>query len=250
MNERFIRTGMLLGEGAMARLEAAHVAVFGIGGVGGFVSEALARSGVGELTLIDHDDIGPTNINRQIIALTSTLGRGKAEVMAERANDINPALRVHALRERYSTENAGRFDLAGFDYVVDAIDLVSCKLTLIQACIELGVPVISALGTGNKLDASGFIACDISKTEGCRLARIVRKELRRRGITHHKVVYSPENAIMPREPSGALCEKPPPGRRSIPASAAWVPAAAGMVLAGEVVLDIALGRLNDRNTGR
>lgn len=232
MTEEFIRQEMLLGTEAMAALESAHVAVFGIGGVGSYASEALARAGVGELTFIDHDVVGVSNINRQAIALHSTIGRVKAECMAERALDINPRARVHAVTLRYSADTRALFDFASFDYIIDAIDLVSCKIDLILTAREFGVPIISALGTGNKLDSSLFRVTDISKTENCPLARVMRKELRRRGVNHHTVVYSPELAA---DQAEAAAEAPPPGRRSIPGSVSWVPGSAGMLLAGTVI---------------
>ncbi len=230
MNEQFLRVEMLLGRQALSKLSASHVAVFGLGGVGSWCAEALARSGVGELTLIDHDEVGLTNLNRQAEALHSTLGMPKAEAMAARVLDINPACRVHPSVSRYCADTREEFFSVRYDYIVDAIDLVSCKLDLIQTALERGVPIISALGTGNKLDPSQLRVADLSKTGGCPLARIVRKELGHRGIRHHKVVYSPELAAETEQ-----SEAPPPGRRSVPASVPWVPAAAGFLLAGEVV---------------
>ena len=224
---------MLLGDGPQERLFHASVALFGVGGVGGFCAEALARAGIGALDLYDDDTVSESNLNRQLIALHSTLGRPKAEVMAERVRDINPACRVRALRMFYLPENAGEVDLSRYDYVVDAIDLVSCKLDLIETALARNLPIISALGTGNKLDASLLRVSDISKTEGCPLARVIRKELRARGIHHHKVVWSPEEARKPDQP-----EAPPPGRRSVPASVPWVPSTAGILLAGAIVRDL------------
>ncbi len=232
MSDEFIRQKMLLGPQAMQALASSHVAVFGIGGVGSYASEALARAGIGELTFVDHDVIGESNINRQAVALHSTLGRSKAECMAERALDINPACSVHAVTTRYSADTRHLFDFTSFDYIIDAIDLVSCKIDLILTARELGVPVISALGTGNKLNSSLFRVTDISKTENCPLARVMRKELRHRGVNHHTVVYSPELALSPSDEPG---EAPPPGRRSIPGSVSWVPGSAGMLLAGAVI---------------
>lgn len=229
MDERFLRTEMLLGPEAMERLAAAHVAVFGLGGVGSWCAEALGRSGVGRLTLVDEDTVGLSNINRQLCALGSTLGRPKAQVMAERIKDINPEAEIKALTARY--EAASREELlADFDFVVDAIDLVSCKLDLIISCRQRGIPIVSALGTGNKRDAMQLRLDDISKTCGCALARVVRKELRRLGVEHHPVVFSPEEPMEPEQR-----EAPPPGRRSIPGSLVWVPAAAGMLLCQYVV---------------
>ena len=233
MDARFLRTRMLLGADAMERLEKAHVCVLGLGGVGSWCAEALARSGVGELTLMDQDQVETSNLNRQAEALESTLGLPKAEAMAQRVLAVNPACRVHPVQGRYEVETREDFFAQRYDYIVDAIDLVSCKLDLIETALRRGVPIISALGTGNKLDASLLRVSDLSKTEGCPLARVVRKELRNRGILHHKVVWSPEEARKADQP-----EAPPPGRRSVPASVVWVPASAGLLLAGEVVMDL------------
>ena len=234
MDERFLRTEMLLGRAAMERLAASHVAVLGLGGVGSWCAEALARSGVGALTLVDHDEVGLTNLNRQAEALVSTLGRPKALAMADRVKDINPGCQVAARVEKYQPESREAFFSARYDYIVDCIDLVSCKLDLIETALGRGVPIVSALGTGNKLDPTQFRIGDISKTEGCPLARVVRKELRARGILHHRVLWSPEE---PRQPEQR--EAPPPGRRSVPGSVAWVPSVAGLMLAGDVVMALA-----------
>lgn len=234
MKEVFIRQEMALGREAMERLDQAHVAVFGIGGVGSFVCEALARSGVGALTLVDCDTISQSNINRQLIALHSTLGKYKADVMKDRILDINPDCRVRAINDLYNEENKEKFFDTRYTYIADCIDLVSCKLSLIQNALERNIPIISALGTGNKLDASAFQVSDISKTSGCPLARILRKELRSRGIVHHKVVFSPEEPLEPLQ-----FEAPPPGRRSVPASVIFVPSSAGLLLAGAIIRDIA-----------
>lgn len=233
MDEAFLRIQMMLGQEAMEKLAGAHVCVLGLGGVGSWCAEALARSGVGALTLMDQDEVALSNLNRQVEALRSTLGRPKAAAMADRVRDINPACKVRPVSGRYEAETREVFFAHRYDYVVDAIDLVSCKLDLIETALGQGVKIISALGTGNKLDASLLRVSDISRTEGCPLARIVRKELRRRGIFHHKVVWSPEEARQSDQP-----ETPPPGRRSVPASAPWVPATAGFLLAGEVVRDL------------
>lgn len=232
--ERFIREEMLIGAEAMQKLAAAHVAVFGIGGVGSYAAEALARAGVGRLTFVDHDTIGESNINRQLIALSSTVGRPKAEVMAERARDINPDADVHAICALYNADNREQFFAERYDYIIDAIDLVSCKLDLIQTALERNIPIISSLGTGNKFDPSLFEITDISKTKNCPLARVMRKELRSRGIDHHRVLYSAEEPIKPTE-----TEAPPPGRRSVPGSVSWVPSCAGLMLAGDVIRTIA-----------
>ena len=234
MDERFLRTEMLLGRQAMERLAASHVAVLGLGGVGSWCAEALARSGVGALTLTDHDEVGLTNLNRQAQALVSTLGQPKALAMARRVKDIAPDCQVTARVEKYQAESRDAFFSARYDYVVDCIDLVSCKLDLIETALGRGVPILSALGTGNKLDPTQFRIGDISKTEGCPLARVIRKELRARGILHHRVLWSPE---APRQPEQR--EAPPPGRHSVPGSVAWVPSVAGLMLAGDVVLALA-----------
>lgn len=229
MEERVIREYMLLGEKAMAKLAGSHVAVFGLGGVGSWCAEALARSAVGRLTLVDQDTVGESNINRQLCALDSTVGRGKAEVMAARIADINPRITVKPIVGCYCAENRESF-FADYDYVVDAIDLVKHKVDLIQSCRERGIPIVSALGTGNKKDASLLRITDISKTYGCALARVVRRELRAVGIEHHDVVFSPEEPMQPMQ-----LEAPPPGRRSVPGSLVWVPASAGLMLCQHVV---------------
>ena len=234
MDEQFIRTQMLLGGNAMTRLQNSHVAVFGLGGVGSWCAEALCRSGVGELTLIDQDEVSISNINRQAAALHTTVGMKKAEATALRLNDIAPNCVLHPVAERYEAAQRERFFSVQYDYIVDAIDLVSCKLDLIETAHQRNIPIISALGTGNKLDAQQLRIADISKTEGCSLARIIRKELRARGINHHPVVFSPELAFSSEQGS----EAPPPGRRSIPASSMWVPATAGLLLAQAVILQL------------
>lgn len=234
MQDPFLRTRMLLGEEAMVRLSRAHVAIFGLGGVGSYAAEALARSGVGELTLIDEDDVAVSNINRQIEALHSTVGMAKADAVAARCRDINPHIVVHPVRARYEASARERFFTAHYDYVVDAIDLVACKTDLIQTALAANIPIISALGTGNKLDPSRLRICDISETYGCPFARVMRRELRRRGIEHLRVVFSDEQAV----PTLQL-EEPPPGRRSVPASNAWVPPCAGLMIGGAVVMALA-----------
>ena len=233
MDERHLRSRMLLGQEAMERLRRSHVAVFGLGGVGSWCAEALCRAGVGELTLIDRDSVSESNRNRQLCALGSTVGKPKAEVMAARLRDIDPDCRVHPILGHYEAAHRERF-FADYDYVADCIDLVSCKLDLILSCRERGIPVISALGTGNKKDASLLRLDDIANTFGCALARVMRKELRARGVEHHPVVFSPEEPMTP-EP----LEAPEPGRRSVPGSLVWVPAAAGMLLCQRIVLDLA-----------
>ena len=235
MDEITLRARMLLGEEAMEKLKNSHVAVFGVGGVGSWCAEAWCRAGVGELTLVDRDTVSESNRNRQLCALGSTVGQPKAEVMAARLRDINPDCRVHPILGHYEAADRDRF-LADYDYVVDAIDLVSCKLDLILSCRDRGIPVISALGTGNKKDASLLRIDDISHTSGCALARVMRRELRARGVEHHPVVFSPEEPLEP-----APLEAPPPGRRSVPGSLVWVPATAGLLLCQHVVLTL-IGR--------
>lgn len=233
MDHQFLRTQMLLGEDAMAALHRSHVAVFGLGGVGSYAVEALARSGVGELTLIDDDAVSPTNLNRQLEALHSTIGQRKTDAVAARCRDINPGILLHPICARYDAEHREMFFSARYDYIIDAIDTVSSKLDLIQTALARGIPILSALGTGNKTDPSQLRIDDISKTFNCSLARVMRKELRARGITHLRVVFSPE---LPASPEAL--EAPPPGRRSVPASLAWVPGCAGLMMAGEVVLTL------------
>lgn len=233
MREEFLREEMILGQDALKRLEQAHVAVFGIGGVGSYSVEALARAGVGSLTLVDNDIISMSNINRQLCALHSTVGKYKCEVMAERIHDINPVCNVVSIPETYKETEKEKFFKVKYDYIIDAIDTVSCKLSLIQTAKEQNIPIISAMGTGNKLDPTQFCITDISKTSGCPLARVMRKELRNRGVNHHLVLYSQE---LPH--ATYSLEEPPPGRRSIPASVSWVPSCAGLMLAGFVVQEL------------
>lgn len=235
MTAEFARTELLFGREAMGTLARSRVAVFGVGGVGGYVVEALARSGVGALDLIDSDRISPSNLNRQLHALHSTLGRLKVEAAAERVRDIHPACAVRTYPLFLLPETRDRFDFTQYDYVVDAIDTVTGKLALIEAAREAGVPIICSMGAGNKTEASAFRVADLSQTAVCPLARILRKECRRRGLEHVKVVYSEEKALCPIEESG---EAPPEGRRALPGSTAFVPAAAGLILAGEVVKDL------------
>lgn len=233
MEHPFLREEMALGERAIDLLARSHVAVFGIGGVGSYVVEGLARAGVGALTLVDDDTVGVTNLNRQLCALHSTLGRPKAQVMGERVLDINPQCQARTIVARYTEANKERFLDRPYDYIVDAIDLVSCKLSLIENAHRLEIPIISALGTGNKLDPTAFQVTDIAKTNFCPLARVVRRELKARGILHHKVLFSPEPALTPQ-----ALDTLPPGRRSIPASVSWVPSVAGLIMAGAVVQDL------------
>jgi len=231
MSERFLRTEMLLGTAAMEKLRNSSVAVFGLGGVGSWCAEALCRSGVGEIILIDQDSVGESNINRQLCATYSTLGKSKAEVMAARLRDINPEVRAVPVTARYDAGTRERFFTENYDYIVDCIDLVACKLDLIETALHRGIPIISALGAGNKTNAEALHITDISKTENCPLARVVRKELHKRGINHLTVVYSNELPLKPED-----AEEPPPGRRSIPGSLVWVTATAGMLLCSHVVL--------------
>ena len=226
MNEQFLRTAMLLGEEAIAKLQKARVAVFGIGGVGGYTVEALARAGIGRIDVIDNDTVSLSNINRQILATHSTVGMPKVEAAKKRILDINPNCPVVTHQVFYTPETEGQFDFTQYDYIVDAIDTVTGKLALVRNAHAVGTPIICCMGTGNKLDASAFEVSDISKTTMCPLARIMRKELGKRGIKHLKVVYSKEEAA-------AL------GKRQIPGSVAFVPGAAGLILAGEVIRDIA-----------
>ena len=228
----YTRTGMLIGDG-VGKLRSASVAVFGCGGVGSYVAEALARAGVGSITVIDGDTVSVTNLNRQLIATVETVGRPKAAVQRERILSINPECRVTALDTFYSAETADGIDLSQFDYVCDAIDTVTSKILLVQKCSEAGVKLISSMGTGNKLDPSRFEIADISKTSVCPLARVMRRELKARGIYHLKVVYSKEE---PRNPGTA--EENGHGKR-VPASISFVPGAAGLMIAGEIIRDLA-----------
>ncbi len=230
--EEFSRTEMLIGKRGVEKLAAARVAVFGIGGVGGYVVEALARSGVGTLDLVDNDRVSLSNINRQIIALHSTVGRLKTEVAAERAKDINPAIAVHTHNVFFLPENAEEFDFSAYDYVVDAIDTVSGKIALIEKARACGAPVISAMGAGNKLDPTAFEVADIEKTSVCPLARVMRRELKKRGVERVKVVYSKE------EPKNAGTGEKTENGKPIPASIAFAPSAMGLILASEVIKDL------------
>lgn len=232
----FSRTSLLLGNTAMEKLKNSHVAVFGLGGVGGYTVEALARSGVGALTLVDHDTVSQTNINRQILATVSTVGQKKTDVAKARVLDINPAIRVYARDVFFTPETAPQFDFSEYDYVVDAIDTVTGKLALVAAAQAADVPIISSMGTGNKLDPTKFQIADITKTSVCPLARIMRKECAKRGIRHLKVLFSTED---PRTPDAVeSTEELPEGRRALPGSVAFVPSVAGLMIAGEVIRDL------------
>lgn len=237
MLNEFSRTRMLLGDVAMARLAAARVAVFGVGGVGGYVVEALARSGVGALELIDDDTVSLTNINRQIIALHSTVGMPKVDAARARVLDICPQTQVIAHRTFFTPETAAQFDFTQYSYVVDAIDTVSGKIELAVRAHAAGVPILSCMGAGNKLDPTAFEVTDISKTSVDPLARVMRRELRRRGIEHLTVVYSKEPARTPLPDPDVEAEKGK--RRSVPASNAFVPAVAGLIAASKVIRDLA-----------
>lgn len=228
MSEAFSRTQMLLGEDGVARLAAARVAVFGVGGVGGYAAEALVRSGIGEIDIFDNDKVSVSNLNRQIIATTETIGRYKVDVMQERAASINPKIKINVHKCFFMPDNADEYDFSVYSYIIDAIDTVTGKIEIIMRAADAGVPVISCMGTGNKLDASQFEVTDIYSTSMCPLARTMRRELKNRGIDRLKVVYSKEKPI-------SL-----PGGGRTPGSVAFAPAAAGMIAAGEVVKDIAL----------
>ena len=243
MKEQFVRTQMLLGEEAMERLAASRVAVFGIGGVGGYVTEALARSGVGALDLIDHDTVSMSNLNRQIIATLDTIGQLKVDVMAARIRSINPDCRLMARPVFYLPETEDQFDFRDYDYVVDAIDTVTGKLALIEAARQADVPIICSMGAGNKLDPAAFQVADIYETSICPLAKVIRRECRKRGIESLKVVYSQEEPVRPAKNAGQASAQGkgdmlPWGKRA-PGSIAFVPSAAGLVIAGEVVRDLA-----------
>ena len=224
--EEHSRTARVLGWEAVDRLKSTHVAVFGIGGVGGHLTEALARAGVGKLSLFDRDTVSLSNINRQAVALHSTVGQSKVAVMADRIRDINPACIVRTHACFYLPEEADRFDFSCYDYVADAIDTVRAKIDLVQRAKAAGVPIICAMGAGNKLDPSAFRVSDISKTTVCPLARVMRRELRKRGIDHVKVVYSQEEALTPA------------GDKRTPGSVSFVPGAAGLVMAGAILRDL------------
>ncbi len=248
MLNQFSRTELLLGPDAMESLQKKRVAVFGIGGVGGYVCEALVRSGIGAFDLVDDDKVCLTNLNRQIIATRKTVGKYKTEVMKERMLEINPDVKVTIHNCFFLPENADTFPFDEYDYVVDAVDTVTAKIELIMRSQKQGVPVISAMGAGNKLDAGRMQIADIYKTKTCPLARVMRRELKKRGIEHLKVVYSDEQPIRPLEDMSISCRTNcicPPGaqhkcteRRDIPGSTAFVPAVAGLLIAGEIVRDL------------
>lgn len=228
------RTALLLGEEAIEILSRKKVAVFGIGGVGSWCCEALGRSGIGHLALFDHDTVSLSNLNRQLVALRSTIGRQKVAVMADRLRDINPEITVEEHPIFYMPENADTIDLSGYDCIVDAIDTVTAKLCLIERAAKLGVPVISSMGTGNKLHPEKLLATDLSKTDTCPLARVMRHELRRRGIEHLRVVYSTESPLTPQNHSEAVPEGQP-RPKDTPGSSPFVPSSAGLLIASEVI---------------
>ena len=235
MPEQFSRTGLLLGREAVERLRRARVAVFGLGGVGGYTVEALARAGVGQLDLIDRDTISLSNLNRQILATHRTLGMEKTEAARQRVLEINPEAVVRVYPVFYTPDTAADFDFTQYDYIVDAIDTVTAKLALVEQAQAAGTPIICCMGTGNKLDPTRFQVADLAKTSVCPLARVMRRELGKRGIRHVKVVYSQEEALTPtgwEEEAAAL------GKRQIPGSVSFVPGAAGLILAGEVIKDL------------
>lgn len=232
MTNLFERTELLLGKDTVSLLEKKRVAVFGIGGVGGYCAEALVRSGIGHFDLIDNDTVSITNINRQIIASTSTIGKYKTAIMAERMQDINPNVDVTIHNCFFLPENKEEFDFTKFDYIVDAVDTVTAKLTIIEEADKAKVPVISCMGAGNKLDPTQFEVADIADTSVCPLAKVMRRELKKRGILHVKVVYSMEQA---RKPQESITDGK---KREIPGSVAFVPSVAGLIMAGEVIKDL------------
>lgn len=224
------RTKMILGDDAAERLNNANVLLFGVGGVGSYAAEALIRAGIGNITLVDGDTVSETNLNRQLCALRSTIGRPKAEVMRDRMLDINPSANVTVINKFYTPDNDALVDFSEYNYVLDAVDMVIAKLHIAERCAALGIPLIASMGTGNKLDPSQFSVCDISKTHNCPLARKIRKELRYRGINHLTVVFSPEEPVTPSDGEGKV------------GSVSFVPGAAGLMLAGHVIRQIAEGK--------
>lgn len=248
MLTQFSRTELLLGKEAMEKLKNAKVAVFGIGGVGGYVCEALVRSGVGAFDLIDDDKVCLTNLNRQIIATRKTIGKYKTDVMKDRILEINPDARVEVHKCFFLPENADEFPFEEYDYIVDAVDTVTAKISLVMKAQEMNVPIISSMGAGNKLDASQFRVADIYKTKVCPLAKVMRRELKKRGVKKLKVVYSEEQPTRPVEDMAISCRTNcicPPGaahkcteRRDIPGSTAFVPSVVGLIIAGEVIKDL------------
>lgn len=238
MADQYARTRLLLGDEGLSRLRNARVALFGLGGVGGYTAEALARAGIGHIDLIDDDAVSETNLNRQLFALHSTIGMAKTEVAAARIRDIDPTIQVTVHNVFYLPETAGSFDFSQYDYVCDAIDTVTGKLELIRQAKDAGCRVISCMGTGDKLDATAFRVADISKTSGCALARIMRKECAKRGIRGVKVVYSPELPMEHHQVADPEPQREGSSRRATPGSVAYVPAVAGLIMAGEVIKDL------------
>lgn len=248
MLNQFSRTELLLGNAAMEKLTASRVAVFGIGGVGGYTVEALARSGIGAIDIIDDDKVCLTNINRQIYATRKTIGQYKVDVAKERILDINPDIKVTAYKTFYTPETSSQFDFSAYDYVVDAIDTVTGKIELVMNAAKAGTPIISSMGAGNKLNPAAFEVADIYKTSVCPLARVMRYELKKRGIKKLKVVYSKEKPITPIDNNEISCKTRcvcPPGtqrkctaRRQVPGSTAFVPSVAGLIIAGEIIKDL------------
>ena len=251
MLNQFSRTELLLGRDAMEKLASSRVAIFGIGGVGGYTAEALVRSGIGEIDIIDDDKVCLTNVNRQIYATRKTVGKYKVDVARERILDINPDIKVNTFKTFYMPETSSQFDFSGYDYIVDAIDTVKGKIELAVNADKAGTPIISSMGAGNKLNAAGFEVADIYKTSVCPLARVMRYELKKRGIRKLKVVYSKEKPIVPIESEEISCKNNcicPPGtarkctaRRQVPGSTAFVPSVVGLIIAGEVVKDLCFG---------
>lgn len=235
IKEEFEREALVLGEDAIVKLNASSVALFGVGGVGSYAAEALARAGVGRILLVDFDRVSRSNVNRQLCALQSTIGRLKVDVVAERIKDINPDATVETRCEMVLLDNIGSFDLSGFDFVIDAIDTVSAKLAIIESALAVSTPQISCMGTGNKLDPTAFCVTDISKTNTCPLARVMRRELKKRGISHARVIYSTEEAITP---TRALTNE---NGKALVGSLSFVPSVAGLIAASEAVKSILKG---------
>ena len=240
MPDQYSRTRLLLGSEGVDRLRSAHVALFGLGGVGGYAAEALARAGIGRIDLIDNDTVSLTNLNRQMLALHSTLGQYKVDAAAARIRDIDPTIEVRTFKTFYLPETANQFDFTQYDYVLDAIDTVTGKLALMQQARDAGIPIISCMGTGNKLDPTGFKVADISKTSGCALSRVIRKECAKRGIKGVKVVYSEELPMEVENDAEEMAQSREAGssRRSLPGSTPFVPGVAGLIMAGQVIRDL------------
>ncbi len=238
MGNKFDRTKRLLGAEAMNKLKNSHVAVFGIGGVGGHAADALVRSGIGEITIVDSDEVAESNINRQLIATTKTVGHKKVEVMKEHLLEINPEVKVNVYDCFFLPETKDQFDFSKYSYVIDAVDTVTAKLALVESCKEVNVPIVSSMGAGNKLDPTAFEVADIYKTSVCPLAKVMRKELKARGIKKLKVVYSKEIPLEPIEDEEFISDEKR-SRRATPGSIAFVPSVVGLILAGEVIKDLA-----------